>query len=76
MIIKNGTFEIIDNEQIKKIKGQTTDGTYVEVRYKNGWLDILAFANLGSSGRSIYRVEVNKEMSIADMISELNIIFE
>ena len=76
MIIKNGTFEIIENEQIKKIKGETIDGSYVEIRYKNGWLDILASANAGMSMRTIYRDRVEYEMSIKDMIKKLDIIFE
>ena len=76
LTIKNGSFEIIDNEKIKKIKGRLTDDTYVEIRYKNGWFDVLVSAKEGASMRSIYRMEVEKEMTIADMIKELDIIFE
>lgn len=76
MVLKNGTVEIINNEQIKKIKGQTLDGTYIEIRYKNSWLDILVSAKEGASKRSIYRDKVEEKMSIQDMIDKLEILFE
>lgn len=71
-MLKNGSMEIFDDKGIKKIKGHTEDGTYVEIRYKDGYLDIRASNNEGISMRRLYSKKVNKELTIDEMYVELN----
>ena len=71
-MLKSGSIEIVNRDDIKKIKGYTEDGTYVEIRCKDGYLDIRASKNEGISMRRLYSEKVNKEVTIDEMYRELN----
>ena len=76
MIIRKETFEIINNEVVKQIKGITVNGTHMEIRYKHGWLNVFASNNPDTGMKSIHCEKVDVEMSIKDMIDKFDIIFE
>ena len=71
-MLKNGSIEIVDNDDIKKIKGYTDDNTYVEIRYKDGCLDIRASSDEGMGIRRLYSKKVDKELTIEEMYQELS----
>lgn len=71
-MLRNGGIEIVDNDDIKKIRGYTEDNTYVEIRCKDGYLDIRASNDEGGSMRRLYSKKVKHEVTIEEMYKELS----
>ena len=72
----NKGFEIIDNDDVKIIKGISFHDEFIEIKFKNGWLNVTACKTEGGCNTSIFRQEINKDMSIDDIMKYFSVIVE
>lgn len=74
MIRFKEVIEIVQ-EPIKKIRGISESGDYVEIRLKNCSLDIRASKQNGDCMRTLYRQELIKPLTIEEIIKYLGLEF-
>jgi hypothetical protein len=72
----NQGFEIIDTDEIKKIKGVNFNNEFIEIRFKNNWLDVIACKTVGGNTTTIFRKLMTEDMSIDDMMQYFSVIVE
>lgn len=50
--------EMVENDEIVKVRGYVTSGEYFEIRSKQSWVDIRIAKDESNSLRTIYREQV------------------
>jgi len=71
--LMNARFEIVDNDEVKLIKGVNANHEFVEIRLKDNWLDVTVYKTEFGSHRCIFRQEVTDDMSINDIMNYFNV---
>ena len=76
MLYVSKVIEIVDSEEIKKLRMITKDNEYCEVRLKdNGWLDVRMSKNDNEGMRMILKEKIDAVLSIEEIIKHVGIIF-